>query len=150
MVNLIPFTPPLPPRLPTIEGNLDYRQFQRQLQRLDFLLRASDLETQFLDLSLAHWSAKKPTGDATVNPKQQAKFQEHSRRALRCNILRTLLQLGFRKLAVRLADSPLLQWFCALGQVDKVSVPSKSALQRYETWLPQEQMRLLIQGLLRQ
>ena len=150
MSNLIPFTQPLPPRLPTIEGNVDYCQFQRQLQRIDFLLLASNVETQFLDLSLAHWLAKKPTGDSAISPKQQVKFQEHSRRALRCNILRTLLQLGFRKLAVRLADSPLLQWFCGLGQVDKVSVPSKSALQRYETWLPEEQLRPLIQGLLRQ
>ncbi len=150
MSNLIPFTQPLPPRLPTIEGNVDYCQFQRQLQRIDFLLLAGNVETQFLDLSLARWLAKKQTGHSTISPKQQVRFQEHSRRALRCNLLRTLLQLGFRKLAVRLADSPLLQWFCGLGQVDKVSVPSKSALQRYETWLPQEQMRPLIQGLLRQ
>ena len=58
------------------------------------------------------------------------------------------MQLGYRKLAVRLADSPLLQWFCGLSQLDKVRVPSKSTLQRYETWLPEEQMRRFNEQLL--
>lgn len=150
MSNLIPFTQPLPPRLPTIEGNADYREFQRQLQRIDFLLRASHVETQFITLSVARWLAQKPAPDSVINPKQQVRFQAHSRCALRCNILRTLLQLGYRKLAVRLADSPLLQWFCGLSRMDKITVPSKSALHRYETWLPEDQMRPLIQQLLRE
>jgi hypothetical protein len=55
---------------------------------------------------------------------------------------------GYRKLAVRLADSPLLQWFCGLSQMDKVTVPGKSTLQRYEIWLPDEQMRPLMEQLL--
>ena len=117
--NLIPFTQPLPPRLPTIEGNVDYREFQHQLQRIDFLLRASHVETQFITLSVARWLAQKSTPDSVINPKQQVRFQAHSRCALRCNILRTLLQLGYRKLAVRLADSPLLQRFCGLSRMDK-------------------------------
>ena len=150
MSNLIPFPQPLPLRLPTIEGNVDYRQWEQQLQRIDFLLLASNLETGFLTLSVAHWLAKNQTVDADITPRQQIKFQEHSRRALRCNIVRALLQLGYRKLAVRLADSPLLQWFCGLSQLDKVTVPSKSTLQRYETWLPEAQMRPIIEQLLRQ
>ena len=148
MSNLIPFPQPLQPRLPTIEGNVDYREFERQLQRIDSLLLASRVETQFITLSVDHWLAKKQTDDSDITPRQQIKFQEHSRRALRCNIVRTLLQLGYRKLAVRLADSPLLQWFCGLSQMDKVTVPGKSTLQRYETWLPDEQMRPFIEQLL--
>ena len=148
MSNLIPFTPPLPLRLPTVEGNVDYLEFERQLQSIDLLLMVSGVETQFITLSVDHWQAQKQTADSDINPKQQVRFQAHSRCALRCNIVRTLLQLGYRKLAVRLADSPLLQWFCGLNQVDKVKVPSKSTLQRYETWLPDEQMRPLIQQLL--
>jgi len=149
MAILIPFPLPLAPRLPTIEGNVDYREFERQLQRIDFLLAASELETQFICLSLDNWQSKQSADAPDMSPKQQAKFQAHSRCALRCNLLRTLLQLGYRQLAVRLADSPLLQWFCGLGQVDKVIVPSKSTLHRYETWLPEAQMRPLIEQLLR-
>jgi hypothetical protein len=148
MSNLIPFPQPLPLRLPTIEGCVDYRQFESQLHRIDGLLRTSGLETQFITLSVDHWLAQKPTEDVDINPQQQIKFQEHSRRALRCNIVRTLLQQAFRKLAVRLADSPLLQWFCGLGQIDKITVPSKSTLQRYETWLPEDQMRPIMEQLL--
>ncbi len=55
MINLIPFPLPLAPRLPTIEGNVDYLEYQHQLQRIDSLLVASGVETQFLELSLAHW-----------------------------------------------------------------------------------------------
>jgi len=149
MANLIPFTLPLPPRLLTIEGCVDYREFKHQLQRIDLLLAASEVETQFIALSLDRWQSEQPPGAPDMSPHQQAKFQAHSRCALRCNILRTLLQLGYRKLAVRLADSPLLQWFAGLGQVDKVTVPSKSTLHRYETWLPEAQLRPLIEQLLR-
>ena len=149
MAILIPFTRPLPPRLPTIEGNVDYRDFEHQLQRIDLLLAASEFETQFLKLSLDNWQSKQPADAPAMSPKQQAQFQAHSRGALRGNILRTLLQLGYRKLAVRLADSPLLQWFAGLGQVDQVTVPGKSTLHRYETWVPEAQMRPLIEQLLR-
>jgi hypothetical protein len=38
---LIPFALPLPQRLPTIEGNVDYRDFREQLQRIDELDRKS-------------------------------------------------------------------------------------------------------------
>ena len=148
MSNLIPFPQPLPLRLPTIEGNVDYREFERQLRRIDSLLLTSRVETQFITASVDHWLAKKQPKASNITPRQQLKFQDHSRRALRCNIVRTLLQLGYRKLAVRLADSPLLQWFCGLSQLDKVTVPGKSTLQRYETWLPEEQMRPFIEQLL--
>jgi hypothetical protein len=64
-----------------------------------------------------------------VSGKQRVRFQEHSVRALRCSIARTLLVGSFRDFAARLADSPLLQ--------------------RYSTWLPEEDMREVINGLLR-
>ena len=48
-----------------------------------------------------------------------------------------------------MADSPLLQWFCQVGQLERVKVPAKSTIQRYATWLPEEEMREVINGLLR-
>ncbi len=60
MSNLIPFTQPLPPRLPTLEGHVDDREFQRQLQRLDFLLLARNARAAaFLAATFREKSARK-------------------------------------------------------------------------------------------
>jgi len=141
---LIPFDLPLPLRLPTIEGNVDYRDFRNQLQRIDELLVQSGLETQLLEADLQRWLADSPS----VSAKTQQNHQLHSRRALRCNIARLLLQEGLRGFAVRLADSPLLQYFCGIGEVDRVRVPSKTTLQRYGVWWSEAEVRALIYQLL--
>ncbi len=49
---IIPFQPALPQVLPTIEGNVDYRELRDQLLRIESLLLASGLETQFLEKDL--------------------------------------------------------------------------------------------------
>ncbi len=94
-----------------------------------------------------------PSGTKTICPSRrlalsQSRFQEQSVRALRCSIARTLSVGSFRDFAARLADSPLLQWFCQVAQLDLVKVPAKSTVQRYATWLPQEEMREVINVLL--
>ena len=142
--NIIPFQLPLPTVLPTIEGNVDYREFRDQLLRINELLLTSGLETQLLETDLQRWRA----GRKHVSPKAQQNHQRHSQRALRCNIARILLKEDFRGFAARLADSPLLQFFCALSEVDRVCVPSKSALQRYDQWWSETEVRHLIHQLL--
>src|SRR6201987_4188252 len=134
---------------------------------MDELLRTSGVENEFVRRSLNHWiktlsqseveqielSGEGQSGvirlEDLVSGKQQARFQEQSVRALRCSIARTLLVGSFRDFAARLADSPLLQWFCKVAQLDRVKVPAKSTIQRYATWLPEEDMREVINGLLR-
>ncbi|HEV2210258.1 MAG TPA: hypothetical protein VG167_15885, partial [Verrucomicrobiae bacterium] len=83
-----------------------------------------------------------------VSAKAQRAHQLHSQRALRCNIARTLLAEDYRGFAARLADSPLLQHFCMVSQVDVVKVPAKSTLQRYDLWWPEAEVRGLIYQLL--
>ena len=56
---------------------------------------------------------------------------------------------NFRSFAVRLADSPLLQSFCGMSRLDKIRVPSKSALERYNQWAPEATVRELVGHLLR-
>lgn len=141
---IIPFQLPLPPILPTIEGNVDYREFRDQLLCIDGLLLTSGLESQLLESDLERWLAR----GRNLSPKAQQNRQRHSRRALRCNLGRVLLKEDFRGFAARLADSPLLQFFCGLGEVDSVRVPSKSTLQRYDQWWPQTEVRPLIHQLL--
>src|SRR6266567_6510079 len=143
-LNIIPFDLPLPQVLPTIEGNVDYREFRYQLVRINDLLLQSGLETQFIEADLRGWLGRRKR----VSAKAQQNRQRHCRRALRCNIARRLLKEDYRGFAARLADSPLLQFFCGLGEVDRVRVPAKSTLQRYDLWWTEAQVRPLIHQLL--
>jgi hypothetical protein len=79
---------------------------------------------------------------------EQLKYQQRSRRALRCTILRTLLQEDHRGFSCQLAGNPLYQWFCLIDAMDHVRVPSKSELQRFAHWLDAAQMREVVDGLL--
>jgi hypothetical protein len=137
---IIPFELPLPKVLPTIEGNVDYRTLRDQLLQINQMLVASGLEEQFIDADLERWMK----GRKNISAKAQQNRQLHSRRALRCNIAQLLLKEDYRGFAVRLADSPLLQFFCGIAEVDRVKVPGKSALQRYATWWSEAEVRKLV------
>jgi hypothetical protein len=141
---IISFQLPLPQVLPTIEGNVDYRDFRDCLLRIDGLLAQSGLETQLLQADLKTWLG----GRKNVSAKAQQNHHLHSRRALRCNLARHLLREDFRGFAARLADSPVLQYFCGVSQVDCVRVPSKSTLERYDKWWPQTQVQRAVHQLL--
>ena len=143
---IIAFPQELRPKLPTIVGNVDYLTLQERLQQIDTLLRASGVEEQFVGRALKGWIAE--AAGKSIAPTQQQKFQERSRRALRCTILRTLLQEDYRGFSVQLAGNPLYQWFCEIDALDQVRVPSKSEVQRFAHWLPAEQMREILDGLL--
>ena len=166
-ITFIPCEEHFRPVLPTIEGNVDYLALRGQLIIIDELLRTSGVENEFVGRSLTHWiktlsesqveqielSGEGQSGviqlEDLVSGKRQQRFQEHSIRALRCSIARTLLVGSFRDFSARLTDSPLLQWFCKVAQLDRVKVPAKSTVQRYATWLPEEDMREVINVLLR-
>jgi IS5 family transposase len=138
----------LQPVLPTIEGNVDYQLFREQLVRIDELLLASGAERQYIDDCLQEWLAQQSQSNLGAHAQQS--YQIQTRRALRCNIARTLVGEDFRAFSTRLADSPLLQWFCDLSELDRVRVPSKSTLQRYAHWSPLQSVDSLINRLLRQ
>ena len=140
---LIPFPLELRPRLPTITGNVDYLTLRLGLEQIDSLLRESGLEASFEARALAGWMGKREP-----SAKEQRKFQQRSRQALRCTVLRTLLQEDYRGFSCQLAGNYLYQWFCLLDGLDKVQIPSKSELQRYAHWLPEAAMREFIDRLL--
>jgi hypothetical protein len=144
---LIPFPQELRPRLPTIVGNVDYLTLERRLQQIDALLIQSGSETEFVQRSLDRWMAA--SGEAIPSVIEQLRFQKSSRQALRCNLLRTLLQEDFRGFSRELAGSPLYQWFCAVDALETVRVPSKSQLQRFAHWLPEKEMVAFCQSVIR-
>ena len=143
---IIPFPQELRPQLPTIVGNVDYLTLRQRLEQIDVLLRRGGVERDFVQRALAGWK-RAASGEPTA--REQEKFQQRSRRALRCMILRTLLQEDYRGFSCQLAGNPLYQWFCLIDALDQVRVPSKSELQRFAHWLPAGQMRAVIDGLLK-
>lgn len=134
---LIPFPTELRPRLPTIVGNVDYLTLRQRLEQIDQLLRTSGVEQEFVELALQRWME----GSRTPKAREQQKFQLRSRKALRCTVLRTVLQEDYRGFSCQVAGNPLYQWFCLIDALDQVRVPSKSELQRFAHWLPAPQMR---------
>jgi hypothetical protein len=143
--SIIPFPQELRPRLPTIVGNVDYLTLRQRLEQIDALLRESGVERDFVQRALAGW---KRAAKTEPTAREQGQFQERSRRALRCTILRTLVQDDYRGFSCQLAGNPLYQWFCRIDALDQVCVPSKSEVQRFAHWLPAGEMRQVIDGLL--
>ena len=143
---IIPFPQELRPRLPTIVGNVDYLTLRQRLEQIDILLRQGGVERDFVQRALAGWTR---AAKAEPTAREQAKFQQRSRRALRCTVLRTLLQEDYRGFSCQLAGNPLYQWFCGVDALDEVRVPSKSELQRFAHWLGGQQMRQVLDRLLK-
>ena len=100
-----------------------------------------------MEKALQDWLKPRPASRPPT-ARQQQQFQLRSRRALRCTILRTLLQEDYRGFSCALAGSPLYQWFCLVDALDEVRVPSKSELQRFAHWLEAAQMSQMIERLL--
>ena len=144
---IIPFPQELRPTLPTIVGNVDYLTLRQRLEQIDVLLRQGGVERAFVERSLEQWTAE---ASRPATALQQLKHQQRSRRALRCTILRTLLQEDYRGFSCQLAGNPLYQWFCLVDALDQIQVPSKSEVQRFAHWLPAEQMRQILEGLLQE
>ncbi len=119
----IPFPQELGPQLPTIVGNVDYLTLQRRLEQIDGRLRARGAERDFVQRALDGRTAA-PTQQLTAV--EQWKFQQRSRRALRCTLLRTLLQEDYRGFSCQLAGNPLCQWFCQVAAVDQVRCPPRA------------------------
>jgi len=69
------------------------------------------------------------------------KFLKHALIAWRTRLLIPLLDSSApRKVAKRLADSPLCQWFCYISNFEEINPPSKSTVARYKQAYTQEQL----------
>jgi len=72
-----------------------------------------------------------------------ADLQRHMRRsaqALRCTVLKAILEVSFRTMSKLLAHSPFYRWFCGCEDFGVIRVPGKSTLQDYAHWLEAEAM----------
>lgn len=133
------YQPALRPALPCVYGPLDYREQRALFERIDLILSASGLEQDFINLALAD---RKIDTDAT-SAKRLESFARISVLALRANIARKLTGLAHREFCARLADSPLLQWFLYVGEVDSVKAFSKSSSDRFGQWVSEQSLRMI-------
>lgn len=146
MPQIIPFERPLRPALPQVLDNVDYRDFEKLLLRVDDLIRSSGIEQLFVDLSMERLVAERAKEGRTLCTSELINHQIHSVRALRTMVLQPLLGESFRGLSRRLAECPLFRWFCDMDELI-AAVPGKSTLQRYSLWMEQEAMRVIINSL---
>ena len=145
----------LMPRLPEVEGNVDYKIMRARLDRIDDIIRRGQLEESFVEKYLQRWLEEgkqeaQREGRAWKEPSARAlsKQVKMASQAFRCNIARELLSMSLRDFSTRLADSPLLQRFIQLARLGVIRVPTKSTLQRWENLVPQEVIRSIIDQLI--
>jgi hypothetical protein len=137
MSQIIAYQPALRPALPTVYGPIDYREQRALFERMDRILSESGLDHDFLIAAIQDQGRKVKACTA----KDNARFARYSALCLRANVARFLLGLAHREFCARVADSPLLQWFLHLGEVDSVKVFGKSTSHRFEEWVKPESMR---------
>lgn len=141
-IKLIPEQAELKPTIPIVYGNVDYQELRAQLSRMDEILRTGKAEDTLVEKGLKEWIAKRKKAPS---PRHQAKYQKLCRLAIRCNVARHLLGEDYRGMSMRLADSALLQWFCGIGGLDQVRVPSKSTIGRFAEWYDEADITWLSQ-----
>lgn len=139
MIKIIPEQMELRPELPVVIGNVDYQEFERRMIRIDKMLSISGIEERYIERKLKKYRLQKGKGQKAI--------QTMLRRGLRCNLARWFTEKEYRVFSIRLADSRLLQWFCGIERIEKIEVPSKSTLERYDKMATAEEMREVIDEL---
>ncbi|QBG48560.1 hypothetical protein EGM51_14540 [Verrucomicrobia bacterium S94] len=104
--------------------------------QIDSILISSGLEHEFIKRKIADTPSEKSC------PAPQT-----LQRALRYNILLGVTTDSVRKPAVRVADSPLLQWFTFTGFVEIARPVSKSSIERFEKMFETQEIESLIHSL---
>lgn len=143
-MNTIAFQPSFRPPLLPVFGSLDYFAQRQLFERIDSILSESKLDDEFLALAITDQGIDL----ATLSGKSAAAFAQYSFVCLRSNIARKLTGLAHREFCARLADSPLLQWFLHVGQIDQVKVFAKSTSHRFENLLTEQSLRKINERLI--
>jgi len=85
----------LSPEIIPVFGNKDYTDHKRLLDRVDRILHVSGLEFRFVELSMEGFDARvaklEAAGEKVLSgPDAIGRYQQQSRQALRCMILKNL------------------------------------------------------------
>ena len=148
-MEIIPLQLNFRPAVRTVAGNVDYTRFERELKRIDELLRLSGAEEKFVRRSVEQYQWRKATAEKQIRPGDIVRHEKQSLVALRCVILKILLRESCRGMSRRLAECELFRWFCGIETWKPIRVPSKSVIQKYEQWLPENEIREVVGTLLK-
>jgi len=138
-VQSITYQPFLRPALPHVIGPKEYREERQLFIRIDEIITTSGLEAEFIELSMDHCGFD----PAKQSGKRIESFSRNCVLALRGNIARHIKGMDHRNFCIRLADSPLLQWFLQIGRVDKVKAYAKSSSDRFARWIDEPGLRAI-------
>jgi IS5 family transposase len=148
MSKILPFQNELYQVLPVVIGNVEYNNFKALLFRVAEIIDLSGIEKQAIQYIIDEaiqdgLRSVKEEGKTTtpLSEQMQMSLQEKVRLAIRVTIARKLTRQAYRPFSVRLAESQLLQHFCLIDHIDKINVPSKSTLERYEKMFPEKIIR---------
>ena len=148
MSKILPFQNELYQVLQIVIGNAEYNNFKALLFRIAEIIELSGIEKRAIQYIVNEAIQEGPRsarreGKSTfeLSGQMQMSIQEKVRLALRVTIARKLAQQAFRPFSVRLAESQLLQHFCLIDRIDKIQIPSKSTLERYEKMFPEKIIR---------
>jgi hypothetical protein len=144
------------PPLPSILGCQDYREQRQLLVRIDDLMEQAGTDRRFVELSLRQYDRwredpnqfaesgwEPPYCPYTALGTVKQSWLNHTRSALRVNIVRYLTNASLRCMSVDLADRALIRWFCYVNEFGPINPPSKSTVDRYEDWIDTESIRVL-------
>jgi len=127
------------PALLPVKACRDYRRLREQLQTIDDLLLRSGLDQIMIGLALKE--RRKDISEEDDRLCDLNKFLKHSLIAWRTRLLIPFLDSSApRKVAKKLADSPLCQWFCYISNFEEIDPPSKSTIDRYKKAYTREQL----------
>lgn len=136
-MNIITYQHELRPVLDTVFGAKEYREFRETLEEMDRILEVTGIEQRLL-------TQKVRDVDPHLSIQRQQSQYRRFRQALRYGILLGLTGLSFRALSLRVADSHLFQWFTYTDSIGPVRPLSKSAIERFEKDLSDEEIAQLI------
>jgi hypothetical protein len=150
--------------LPEVVGHKDYHLKAKLYRMIDDILKRSKLDELFVEFALKnrdrlHKEALAQELNFTLEELEELelrvddfarpRFIEHSLVAFRCNIIRFLEgNYSARNLSNQMAESHLVQWFCQVETFGVINPPSKSTVDRYFRWIPEEDLGQLIASLI--
>lgn len=135
--------PNLPVQLIPVKGSSEYTKFHDFYEMFDTILLQSNLDLKFAELYVEaikrEHEAKNP--EYLMSDDKKTYYQAQGVEAFRCNLVRDREQYSYVNLSKNLGANQVLQRFCKLREVDLISVPSSSQVQRYATLVPAEELQ---------